>query len=400
MNQIVKITTRKGDIDIDMALYKHLFEASIISNHPDYLDSLESGRMTLSSLINLCRAGNIAYSLFFGSVAVIAPVVDKESAALFGGFNGKYSISVRGRVLNLNVIRLLIKDIKMKQESIARFVKAGRHPHVKYLKSSKRPLKDQADYITDALGVDMDMFRSYKNKRDALMYLINCIEANNIFVSLENTGTNMPQNFKRAGGITGVYIKHNKFPYIFISKEGRADPDSVPSRRAFTLMYLTVCLFKGQSKMVSLDQPLSQADDLFALTELILMPQELIPHLDTYTLDSLDSIADTLNVSASATLTRLSHLGYIESDQVYTLRAALNKRYAMFFAQQKRKNEQRIKSFQHNPVNNIRTYQGKAYLRILNDQFIAGKIKRRELNRQLTYGGKGAVDTDKVFKGL
>lgn len=371
-----------------------------MSNHPDYLDSLKSEKMTLSDLIKLCRAGNIAYSLFFGSTNVIAPIIDKESAKLFGGFDGKYSISVRGKALNLNVIRLLIKDIKMKQESIARFIKTDRHPHVRYLKSSKRPLLDQANYVISALNLDMNTYRSYKNKKDALMYLIDRAETNNIFVSLENTGTNMPQNFKRAGGITGVYIKHNKFPYIFISKEGRADPDSVPSRKSFTLIYLIVCLFKGQSKMVSLDQPLYQADELFALTELILMPQELIPRLTVYTLDDLDSIADSLNVSASAVLTRLSHLNYIESNQVHALRVSLNKRYSIFYAQQKRKNEQRIKNFQHNPINNIRTYQGKAYLRILKDQFMAGKIKRRELNRQLTYKGKGTVDTDKVFRGL
>lgn len=400
MNETIKITTKSGSVDVEAALFKHLFESSIISNHPDYLASIDEGKITFSSFINLCRAGHIAYSLFFGSSAIVSPIVDKESDKLFGSFGGQYGIGLRGRTLNLNVIRLLIKDVKMKQEAIARFIKTERHPHVKYLKNSKRSLPEQADYITNALGIDMDLYRSYKNKKDALMYLINAVEGNNIFVSMENTGTHMPQNFKRATGIAGVYIRHSKFPYVFIGKEGMADPESVPTRRAFTLMYLMVCLFKGQSKMVSLEQPLGQNDNLFELTELILMPAKLMPQLSSYTLDDLDSISNSLNVSASAALTRLDHLGYVKPAQRDSLRGALLQRYSVFLAQQKRKNEKQLKEFRHNPVNNIRIYQGKAYLRIIKDQYIAGKIRRREINRQLSYGGKGAVNIEKVFEGL
>ena len=400
MSRSIRVTTKNGGVEIDGALFKHLFESSIVSDHPDYLASLNDRKIALSSLINLCRAGHIAYALFFGSSTVVSPIMDKESARLFGGFGGQYSLSVRGRTLNLNVIRLLIKDVKLKQETIARFIKTRRHPHVKYLKHSTRSLMDQADYIISALGIDMNHYRSYKSKRDALMYLIAVVEDNNIFVSMENTGTNMPQNFKRANGIAGVYIKHNKFPYIFIGKEGMADPESVPARKAFTLVYLIVCLFKGQSKMVSLDQSLGQNDSLFTLTEMILMPESLIPRLESYTLDDLDSIAASLNVSPSAVLTRLSHLGYIGSSLRDKLRNSLSQRYSMFFAQQKQKNQKQLKEFRHNTVNNIRIYQGKAYLRIIRDQYIAGKIQRREVNRQLSYGGKGSVDLDKVFKGL
>ena len=404
MSSEIQITTKSGGIKVDAELYKHLFESSIVSNHPDYLTSLKNGTITLSSLTNLCRTGHIAYSLFFGTKHKVAPMIDKESARLFEGFGGTYSVAVRGHTLNLNVVRLLIKDIKMKQRTITRFVKAKRHPFIKYLKSSKRSLEDQADCIVDMLGIDMDTYRSFRSKRAALGYLINSIEANNIFVSIENTGTNMPQNFKRAEGLTGVYVRHSKFPYFFIFKEGMASPNNLPARKAFTLIYLTVCLFKGQSKMVSLDQSLSQGghanDELFTITELILMPSNLIPRQDSYTIDDLDSIADKLNVSPRATLTRLSHLGYIEKPESDRLKTLLAQRYQAFSAQQRKKIEKDLKGFRHNITNNIRIYQGKAYLRILRDQYSASKIKRGELNRQLSYGSKGSIDIDKVFKGL
>lgn len=400
MHRLIQITTKGGGVEIDGVLFRHIFESSIISNHPHYLASLESGKLTLSDLISLSRQGGIAYSLFFGTNGTVSPLINKESASLFGGFGDKYSLGVRGRVFNLNVIRLLIKDIKMKQDVIMRFVKTEKHPYVKFLKNSKRSLRDQADYIVDSLRIDMNIFRSYKDKRDALMYLIDRAEANNIFISIENTGTNMPQNFKRATGLTGVYIQHNKFPYIFISKEGMADPDKTPARKVFTLVYLLACLFKGHSKMVSLNQAIGQEDSIFELTELILMPADLIPLQSAYSIDDLDAIADTLNVSSSAILTRLDHLGYIKPERRDVLRDALSQRYSMFAAQQRRKDEKQLKEFRHNTVNNIRIYQGKAYLRILHDQYIAGNIKRKEINRQLSYRGKGSVDFDGVFKGL
>lgn len=400
MDGLIKITTKSGSLEIEAILFRHIFESSIVSNHPDYLEALSSGKMALSTLIDLCRAGNVAYSLFFGSHKMVSPLIDKESATLFEGFDGKYSIAVRGHAFNLNVIRLLIKDIKMKQKTVARFITTERHPLVKYLKNSQRSLEDQAEYITNSLGIDMNVYRSFRNKRDALAYLIERVESNNIFISIENTGTNMPQNFKRADGLTGVYIRHSKFPYIFIFKEGMASPNNLPARKAFTLVYLLACLFKGHSKMVSLEQGVDQNDNLFTLAELILMPTALIPQLGHYTINELDSISDSLNVSPRAVLTRLIHLSYIEIPEANTLKSILAQRYAVFSAQQKKKNEQQLKEFKHNIANNIRIYQGKAYLRILRDQYIAKKIKRREINKQLSYGGKGAIDLDKVFKGL
>ena len=396
---LIKITSKNGEVEVDESLYRHLFEASIVSDHQDYIESLKSKKIALSSFLALARAGHIAYALFFGSYQIVSPMVDRETERLFGGFGGKFSVGMRGRVLNLNAVRLLIKDIKLKQDVVARFVRGERHPHVKYLKNSKHSLEEQAKYITDSMGIDMDFYRSMKSKRSAFLYLVSRVEENNIFVSIENTGTNMPQNFKRADGLTGVYIKHNKFPYIFIAKEGLAEPSSLPARKAFTLTYLLVCLFKGQSKLVSLEQSLSQDDTLFTLTEMILMPTTLIPNLENYTVADLDSISDNLNVSSKAVLMRLDHLGYVKLEQKRALSNALNQRYAMYYAQQKQKNESKSKEFRHNTVNNIRTYQGKAFLKILKSQFIAGNIKRREINRQLAYG-KGTVDVEKVFKGL
>lgn len=395
----IKITSRSGEIEVDESLYRHLFEASIISDHPDYIESLKSKKITMSSFLNLARKGRIAYALFFGSSGVVSPMVKKETERLFGGFGGKFSLGVRGRTINLNSVRLLIKDIKLKQGVIARFVSAQRHPHIKRLKNSRYSLDEQAQYITDSMGIDMHTYRSFASKRDAFYYLVSKAEDNNIFISIENTGTNMPQNFKHADGLTGVYIKHNKFPYIFIAREGLVEPSSLPARKAFTLTYLLVCLFKGQSKLVSLEQGLRQDDTLFTLTEMILMPAPLVPRLNNYTLDDLDRISGSLNVTSKAVLMRLDHLGYIGSEKKNILLNELNKRYNLFYAQQKKQREAQSKDFRHNPVNNIRTYQGSAFLRVLQSQFIAGNIKRREINRQLAYG-KGTVDIEKVFEKL
>jgi hypothetical protein len=198
-----------------------------------------------------------------------------------------------------------------------------------------------------------------------------------------------------------VYIKHKKFPYFFVANEGLAGFEDLPGRKVFTLVYLTACLFKGASRMVTLEQNIEEAptDELFQLVELILMPEELIPYQDSYTLKDLDEIANKLNVTSLATLVRLKHLEYIEHDEFIALKSELYRRYSVFSAQQKKKREKNKDSFRHNITQNILAYQGKAFLRILRDQYRAKKITRRELNRQLAYG-KGQVEVKKVFDKL
>lgn len=395
------IATRSGQIEISDDIYRGIFETSIVSDHAYYLESIKNGHISLSRLIDLCRQGRLSYALFFGSSAVVLPMIERETAKIFDGFDGEHGISVRGgRMIRLSAVRLLIKDIKLKQDAVTRFINTDKNPHVKYLKNSKRPLADQAECVVDKLGISMDDYRSFTKKGDALWYIVSKLEENNIFVSFENTGTNMPQNFKRADGLTGVYVRHSKFPYFFISKEGLANPENIPARKVFTLMYLTVCLFKGKSKMVSLQQTIEEgSDEIYEIVELILMPKNLIPHKSTYTIEILDDIAASLNVTPLALLVRLRHLEYIDLDVFRSLRSELFRRYSVFKDQQKREREEQDKKFRPNKVNNIRIYQGKAFLRILRDQFIAGKIKRREVNRQLAYG-KGSVDIDKVFEKL
>lgn len=395
------ISTRTGQIEIGDDVYRGIFEASIVSDHPYYLESIKARRITLSHLIDLCRQGRLSYALFFGSSKVVMPMIERESERLFNGFDGEYSIGVRGgRKIGLNAVRLLIKDIKLKQEAINRFIKTGNNPHVKYLKNSSRSLDDQAKCIVDRLGIDMDVYRAFAKKSDALQYIVSALEKNKIFISFENTGTNMPQNFKRAEGLTGVYIRHKKFPYFFVSNEGLASSDNLPARKVFTLMYLATCLFKGQSKMVSMQQSINEdPGDIYKIVELILTPAHLIPHLNDYSVDDLDDLSASLNVTPLALLVRLLHLEYIDHNRFIELKNELFKRYGAYKARLKREREEREKQFRPNIVNNIRIYQGKAFLRILRDQFIAGKIKRREINRQLSYG-KGAVDIEKVFEKL
>ena len=400
MNTIT-VTTRGQNTSVDAVLYRHIFENSIVADHPRYLQSLNDGRISLSQLIELCRQGKIAYSLFFGSYKVVAPMLEAESARLFGDFGGKYSISVRGRAINLNTVRLIIKDIKLKQEKIARFVKTPPNPNVKYLKNSPRPLSDQAQCIVDRLGINMDEYRSSDNKRDALWYLIGKLETSGIFVSLENTGTNMPQTLKRADGLTGVYVKHKKFPYFFVANEGLADFEELPGRKVFTLVYLAACLFKGSSRMVGFDQGTEDTpgNELFQLTELILMPEYLMPQQSTYTTGDLDRIANELKVTALAVLVRLRHLEYIEHPEFISLKNELYRRYQVFSSAQKKKRDDRKDGFRHNITRNILAYQGKAFLRVLRDQYRAKRITRHELNHQLSYG-KGGVEIERIFDEL
>lgn len=386
---------------MEKRLYIYIFENSIHNTHPDYLDSLKTGRISLGNLKRLCQSAQLSYTLFFGSYSVVTELLKMETDKIFRGFNGKINIAIRGRVISLNNIRLIVKDIKNKQHFITRYTKVPLNSHIKYLSKSTRSLDDQAQCIIDRLGIDMDAFRSYKKKTDAIWYLISKLEENNIFISIE-APTSMPQSMKRANGLAGVYIRDKKFPFLFICNEGMAESEDMPGRKIFTIMYLTACLFKGGSKMMSYKDKVKEApqDELFIITEKILMPQHLIPYQSTYTVEDLRSMSQSLNVTEMAILVRLWHLKYINDNAIFkSLYDELSKRYYINLDIQRKKYEEKQKKFMHNVPQNIIFYQGKAYLRILKSLYGNGQIQRREINRQLSYGRRN-IDIEKVFDRL
>lgn len=395
----MRLSIRHRSVEIDDKTFSYLFDNSPLYEDGKYLDARKKGSIAMSELIELSRIAHINYALFFMPFDSLYPMVDKENEKIFQGFGGNFTISIRGKRVNLNLVRMVIKDLKIKQTFIGRYLSAGTNPHPKFLAHSPKSINEQARYILDAMGIKLEDFRATKDKPAAMMYLIDKLEKQNVLVALE-TDTNMPQNMNRANGVSGVYIKDKRFPYLFIANEGQQDFESGAGRKIFTIMYLVVCMFKGKSKMVSLKEIAKESadDEIYQLVEEMLLPLKDLPEKSSYTLEDIDELSTHLKVTGRAILVRLKHTGLLTDDDNYWgLMNALRERFERARAAQRAAIREGRSKYVPNPSQNIIAYHGKAFVRILKSLHQNGKVTQRQINLHLAYG-RTEVNTAEVFK--
>ncbi len=393
------VSIRHRNVDIDDRSFRYLFENSPLYEDKKYLEARDKKKIPMSELIDLARLAHINYALFFMPFDALTPMVEKENEKIFQGFGGNFTISLRGKMVNLNLVRMVIKDLKIKQAFIRRYIRADENPHPRYLANSPKSIKEQAQCILDNLDINLEDFRRARNKPSAMMYLIDKLEKQNILVALE-TNTNMPQNMNRAKGVSGVYIKDKRFPYLFIANEGQQDYESGAGRKIFTIMYLVVCMFKGKSKMMSLNEVAKESvdDNIYQIVEEILLPLKDLPKKTTYTLEDIDNLSDRLKLTGRAILVRLRHTGLLkDEDSYWSLMNALKTRFERTQATQREAIKEGRSRYVPNVPQNIIAYHGKAFVRILKSLHGDGKVTQRQINLHLAYG-RGEVRTSDVFK--
>ena len=395
----MKISIRHKQIEIDEQSFRYLFDNSPLYEDKRYLDARGSRNIAMSELVELARLARINYALFFVPYDCLAPMIEKENERIFQGFGGNFTISLRGKTVNLNLVRMVIKDLKIKQTFIGKYLSAGINPHPKFLAHSPKTVSEQAEYILNALDINLEDFRNTKSKPAAMMYLIDKLEAQNIFVALE-ASTNMPQNMNHAKGVSGVYIKDKRYPYLFIANEGQRDFESGAGRKIFTIMYLVACMFKGKSKMVSLSEIAKESvdDEIYQIVEEMLLPITDLPKKSLYTLDDIDEVSEYLKLTGRAILVRLKHTGLLlDEDNYWSLMNALKVRFERIQAAQKAQAREGSSRYVPNVPQNIVAYHGKAFVRILKSLYKDGKVTQRQINLHLAYG-RSEVKATEVFK--
>lgn len=393
------VSVKNKKVQIDGRTFSYLFDNSIYYEHNEYLEAQSTGNIAMGRLIVISREASINYALFFVPYEIVVDIVEKENKKLFQGFSGKFTISIRGKKINLNLVRMVVKDLRIKQTFISRYIKTPVNLHPKFLAHSPKSIQDQAVYILDSLGIDIQAMRGMKDKRTAMIYIIDQLEKQNVLVALE-TSTNMPQNMNHAEGISGVYIKDKRFPYFFIANEGQIDFESGAGRKIFTIMYLIVCMFKGRSRVVSLQDLAKEDEDneLYEIVEEMLLPATDIPRFDHYTIDDLDELSSTYKLTGRAVLMRLKHIDYIKDDNYWQLMNILKSRFNQYQTEQRRlRKDGRARLYIPNVSANIIAYHGKAFIRILKGLYSNGKVTQRQINLHLAYGRR-EVNSNEVFR--
>ena len=306
-----------GQVPLDRASFTALFESSVVYGYSDYQKALDRSVIGFKEFVELARKAEIPYPLFFAPPDVVtAQLEDKTSKLLAGVSKGSFSLNSRSTI-RLRDVELIIKDLIRKQGAI-KALDTSLEPNrvIGRLRRPGRSVSADADELRDLLGFTLPDFRSRTTKKKALEFLIECLEANQIFVSRSQRSV-MPQQLPRGATFSGLCVRDKKIPFIFLTS-GEQSPTLEPTgRQIFTLILLAVFVARGRFAPVSYDD---QTDDLiedreYELAEEVLMPASDVRRIGVGSLDAIKDAAKNLQVTPSAVVMRARRLTLIDPSE-------------------------------------------------------------------------------------
>lgn len=361
-------------VQIDRAVFTALLENSVASSYAAYSKALASGSLSFKSLMKLARDGEIPYSLFFAPLPLVQSQIAAKTEKLLAGLT-KDTFSVNSRdVVKLRDIELVVKDLLRKQELLKKHDPTlTKNQIVGLLGRPGRTVKADAAKLMRALGITHAELRSQRNKEAALNYLVGQLEAHQVLVS-QSSRSAMPQRVTVR--FSGMTVKDNKVPYIFLAGGEPGDFQEPAGRRIFTLTLLAVLVARKIFAPVTYDgssagQNVGREYDVVGE---ILMPAAALRGRSLKTLDDVKATADDFRVTASAMAVRAMRLKLISAEDATAYLDDLRREY-----------ERRTKPIVTTPrlVNAIRKYNGREFSVRMLDALDARKLSEREFCRSV-----------------
>lgn len=357
-----------GDrVAVDRDVFTNLFDASVAASRAAYLKALETSRITFDDLVELARAAQIPYTLFFAPKAVVERQVETKTKALLAGMSkGAFSINSRSHV-RLSDVELIVKDLLRKQALLKRLDDTlVDNPVVGCLKRSKADVASDATALRRVLGFRVEDVKASKTKAAALDLLISRFEERQILVSRSQQGY-MPQRLPRGVRFSGLCVRDKKIPYIFLTSGDSDDNPEPDGRRLFTLVLLAVFVARGKFAPVTYSdqsaKPITVRE--YELAEEVLMPEVECAGFETSTLDAVRATADTYRVTPSAFVMRALRLGLIDRATARQYLAELAQEFA---------NRAKPSPRSPRPENALRRYNGVEFSKRMVYQLDRGAI--------------------------
>ena len=309
----VFLTLGRERVSVDHEVFDALFHNSVVSNRAPVRSALAGKSMPFRTFLRLSREAESPYPLFFAPLDVVEQQVRLKTDKLMAGFT-KSSFSMNSRhQVELGDIELIVKDLLRKQEILRQYDQSlVKNDFVGLLRSSRRPVVEDARRIAEALELDLAAVRKPKSKEDALQVLVGQLESKQILVS-QSTRLHMPQLLDGVK-FSGITLKDKRVPFIFLASGDEGEGFEPAGRRVFTLMLLTVLIAQGTFAPVkyeghSRDEESPRAYEVAAE---LLMPTAEMRILAFNDLDSVVEAANGFKATPSAVVMRARRLQQID----------------------------------------------------------------------------------------
>ncbi|MER3391034.1 MAG: hypothetical protein RIC81_00800 [Microcella pacifica] len=340
-------------VSISRAVFTELLGNSVVNDRAPYHRALERSEIQYTDLVDLARKAEVPHPLFFASVAMVrAQVASKTEKLLQGVAPETFTVNTR-TTIKLRDVELIIKDLLRKQSLAKKYDPSlVKNRIVGLLRKRGANVRQDADKLVTALGLEMDTFRRARTKEIALEILIDHLEANQVLVSRSVRGY-MPQILDGVH-FSGMTVRDPKVPYIFLAGGDHGDFQDPPGRQIFTLTLMAVLVARGIFAPVSYDanSHAPEAGREYDLVGEILMPADHLRHFSFDSLDAVKVAAEAFHVTPSAVVVRAMRLGELGAKSALTHLGQLE---VEFSARQKPGPRR-----QPTPVNAIRKYSGRA----------------------------------------
>ncbi len=370
----IMLRVDRDAVALDRAVFTALFESSVVHWRASYRHALEQSTIGFTDFIDLARKAQIPYPLFFAPPEVVEAQLDDKTRKLLAGVSkNSFSLNSRSQV-KLRDIELIVKDLIRKQ-SVIKELDDSLHPN-KVIGRLRRPtgsVTADADTLRSLLGFTVADLRAHRTKEDALEFLIDRLDANQIFVSRSQQNV-MPQLLPPGVSFSGLCVRDKKVPFIFLTSGEPGSTFEPTGRKIFTLTLLAVLVARGRFAPVSYDDHTGDLiDDLeYELAEEVLMPASEVRALKVGDLDAVKETAARLCVTPSAFVMRARRLELFAAEES---RDYLDQLRAEFAA--------RGESNPRTPLthNAVRKYAGAEFTRRMFRQLDRGAITPGEFSR-------------------
>lgn len=318
----IDVLLDRDAVPIDADVFTMLLDNSVAGTYTAYEHALEAGSIKFADLVDLSRKGDIPYSLFFAPWALVRAQVDTKTKKLLAGISrDTFSIGSRAKV-ELRDVELIVKDLIHKQQLLRKHdTSLQRNKIVGILRRPGSSVDADAARLMSAIGLSHEAVRACRTKEKALELMIDRLEANQVLVS-RSVQNYMPQRLTHVK-FSGMTIRDNKVPFIFLAGGDHGDAQEPVGRTIFTLALMTVLIARRIFAPMTWDggsvetEPGREYDIVGAM----LMPAERIRAMSPASLDDMKAASDEFKVTASAVTVRAMRLQMINRE---TARAHLS----------------------------------------------------------------------------